>query len=40
MRSSGGEMDFTKVADSGAPFHAEERRTFTDPREQEFQGLP
>ena len=28
MRRSAGEMDFTKVADSGAPFHAEERRTF------------
>jgi LysM repeat protein len=28
MRSSEGERDFLKVADSGAPFHAEGRRTF------------
>ena len=39
MRRSAGEMDFTKVADSGAPFHAEERRTFIQSAAKKIQGL-
>ena len=40
MRQAAGEMDFTKVADSGAPFHAEGRRTSIPAAAVRIQGLP
>jgi hypothetical protein len=40
MRSSEGERDFLKVADSGAPFHAEGRRTFIESGTFGIEGLP
>ena len=40
MRTSRSEGDFTKVADSGAPFHAEGRRTFNQSVANTIPGLP
>ena len=40
MRNSRREKDFTKVADSGAPFHAEGRRTSILAAMVRIQGLP
>ena len=40
MRLAARKMDFTKVADSGAPFHAEGRRTSILAAAVAIQGLP
>ena len=40
MRRAASEMDFTKVADSGAPAHAEGRRTSIQSAMVRIQGLP
>jgi hypothetical protein len=40
MRLAASETDFTKVADSGAPFHAEGRRTSILAATIGIQGLP